>query len=505
MQPYRNLIFGFVFIISLMIGLGGFSLFHLNNISKDVENIYNHPFAVSNAGQSIQTLVFAMHRDMKDVVLAKTPEQVRATLEQVHTHEQKVLKEFDIIFERFLGNKSQIKQTYQTFIEWKNIRDEVANLALAGETEAAAIITKTRGAQHVDKLLGEVHEFVLFARKKADEFRSQSASNRDHSIYVVSTISFLTLIFSILIAFKVIARIQKAQKELGLREHLVDQNIMMATMDTEGVVLDASNALCRFLGTTKEEMIGKPSHFFDNSDNQNDLSEKIWRTIRTGKAWQGEICHIAPDGLLHWASSRVLPTLDENFKVTGFTNLLQDSTSKKLSITDKLTTLPNRRSFEEVLQREIKQAYRHNRPITLAILDVDFFKRYNDTYGHPQGDKALRMVADCILECLRRPTDFAFRIGGEEFAIVIADQDLQQSQVFLDSIREKVEALEIPHSKSDVSGFVTISIGAFWTRGSDNPDKALLYAEADKALYLAKNSRNQCVVQSASLLEDNAA
>jgi len=495
MQPYRNLIFGFVLIISLMTGLGGFSLFHLNNISKDVENIYNHPFAVSNAGQSIQTRVFAMHRDMKDVVLAKSPEQLQKILDQVNVQEQKVLKEFDVIFDRFLGNKASIKQTYQTFIEWKRIRDEVISLAVAGQTEEAAEITKGRGALHVDKLLSEVHEFVIFARQKADSFKTQSSENRDHSLFVVSILSALTLIISSFIAVNVIRRMSKAQKRLSQREYLIDQNIMIATLDKTGVVIDASNALCRFLDSTKEEVIGKPSNFFNNSDLQDLQAEQIWKAISTGKSWQGEICHINADGLMFWANSRILPNLDDNFNITSFTNLLQDSTSKKLSITDKLTTLPNRRSFEEVLEREIKLSYRHTTPITLAILDVDFFKLYNDTYGHPQGDKALRMVADCILGCLRRPTDYAFRIGGEEFAIIISDQDIQKTQEFLDGIRSKVESLSIQHEQSSISKVITISIGAYWTDGCIALEKNELYTEADKALYLAKTNRNQTIVQ----------
>ena len=495
MQSYRNLIFGFVLIISLMTGLGGFSLFHLNNISKDVENIYNHPFAVSNAGQSIQTRVFAMHRDMKDVVLAKNPEQLQEILLKVNLQEETVLNEFDVIFDRFLGNKASIKKTYQTFIEWKSIRDEVIQLALIGQTEEAAEITKGRGAQHVDKLLSEVHEFVTFARHKADEFKTQSSNNRDHSLFVVSILSALTLIISTIIAVNVIRRMSKAQKRLSQREYLIDQNIMIATLDCDGIVVDASSSLCRFLDNTKEEIIGKPSNFFNNSDIQDAQAEQIWKTISTGKTWHGEVCHINSDGLMYWADSRILPNLDENYKITSFTNLLQDSTSKKLSITDKLTTLPNRRSFEEVLEREIKLSCRHTTPLTLAILDVDYFKLYNDTYGHPQGDKALRMVADCILGCLRRPSDYAFRIGGEEFAIIIADQDTQKTQNFLDSIRNKVELLAIEHTQSNISKVVTISIGAYWSDGHIALEKNELYTEADKALYLAKTNRNQTIVQ----------
>lgn len=494
MQQYRNLLLGFMLIITLMTGLGGFSLYHLNIISKDVNNIYNHPFAVSNAGQSIQTLIFAMHRDMKDVVLVKDAQQVRMILDQVNRQEEEALKEFNIIFERFLGDKAAIQSTYQTFIKWKPIRDEVAKLALAGQYNEAAEITRKEGAQHIDRLLSEVHTFVDFAQNKADEFHKQSAKNRNQSIYVVTAISLVAVISALLIAFNVTRLILRSNKTLAQREHLVDQNIMFANLDRNGVVVDASNALCRFLDTTKDEVVGQPSHFFDNSDNQGLLSEQIWRTIKTGKSWQGEVRYINKDGLMYWASSRVLPILDESYQITGYTNLLQDSTSKKLSVTDKLTTLPNRRSFEDVLEREIKLSYRNGTSMALAILDVDFFKLYNDTYGHPQGDKALRMIADCILDCLKRPSDYAFRIGGEEFAIITTEQNGVKAQHFLDHIRQAIEALKIPHEKSKVSEFVTISIGAYWTGGNQISDKDELYTEADKALYLAKVNRNELVI-----------
>ena len=236
MQQYRNLILGFALIISLMTGLGVFSLYHLNNISKDVDNIYKHPFAVSNAGQAIQTLIFAMHRDMKDVVLTKDREKLQEILNQIDRQEQKVHSEFDIIFERFLGNKSQIKQTYQTFIEWKSIRDEVVRLKLQGQNDEAVDITRDQGAKHVDQLLAEVHEFVLFARKKADEFHKQADANKEHSILVVGAITLITLVVGALIAINVMRRIRSANKEIAQREHLVDQNIMLASLDKDGTI-----------------------------------------------------------------------------------------------------------------------------------------------------------------------------------------------------------------------------------------------------------------------------
>ena len=501
MQQYRNLILGFAFIIVLLSCLASLSLYHLKAISEDVDNIYNHPFAVSNAGRSIQSTIYAMHRDMKDVVLVEGDEQLDSILSQINQRELTALRHFDTIFERFLGDKDKLKQTYQLFIEWKTIRDEVVRLKRAGEINNAAQITRGRGAQHIELLLSEVNQFVEFAHNKAEQFQQKSAASRDQSILIVSLISAITFLFSVLIALSVIRKIKNSESMIAQREHLVDQNIMIATLDPKGVVIDASNALCRFIGTTKPNVIGKPSFFFDNSDEQDELIPQIWNTVKTGKAWHGEVKRISSDGLVYWAESTVMPNMDESFHITGYTNLLQDTTSKKLSITDKLTTLPNRRSFDEIFDRELRLAKRHGSPLTVAIIDVDYFKRYNDELGHPQGDKVLRKVATGILDCLHRPTDYAFRIGGEEFALIISGQERHQSQEFLDKIRNHIVDLQIPHPGNDISEFLTISIGAYWFEGSGDLDKNQIYSEADKALYLAKTNRNNMVLHSCYVKE----
>ncbi len=494
MTSSRYLIIAFTITIMLSVALGGLSLYHLNQNSTTVSQIYEHPFAVSNAGQSIETHILAMHRNMKDVVLLTSRDQLPAILKEIDDHEQAVMEEFNIIFDRFLGDKSSITQTYQTFLNWRPIRNEVLTLHALGNKEEAVKITKERGAEHVKRLQREVREFVIFAKHKAEEFYQKAKQERDQSILTVSIIAIISALGTTLIGLMVITSKKAQDKDTVQQNHLIDQNIMTATLDLDGNVKKISNALCRFLQTTKRDMLDKPSHFFENTSNRDDVVQNIFATIRTGKEWQGEICRINADGLQYFASSTVLPNFNEKFEIVGYTNILQDSTSKKLSVTDKLTTLHNRRAFEDVFEREVRLADRNSGKLTMAILDVDYFKLFNDNYGHPAGDTALREVADAIKSCLNRPNDYVFRIGGEEFAILLSDLDRAQSQTFLEVIRDAVESKQIPHEFSSVSSYLTVSIGAFVYSGMHKNSRVDIYNEADKALYLAKETRNTVVV-----------
>jgi diguanylate cyclase (GGDEF)-like protein/PAS domain S-box-containing protein len=431
---------------------------------------------------------------MKDVVLLSDKTQLHALLESIDGHEQQVIDQFNVIFDRFLGDKERIAKTYQTFLSWRPIRDEVLNLHRMGKRNEAIRITQRRGAAHVLRLQKEVHEFVEFAIDKAEEFYQVGRQKRDSSLYVVTTIAVISVIGTIMIGVVVVSMKRKADKEIIQQNHLVDQNIMMARLDLDGNVVKISNALCRFLQTTKEDIVGQASDFFEISSNKENLCAHIFTTLKTGKEWHGEICRVNPDGMQYFASSTVLPNYNDHFQVVGYTNILQDATSKKLSVTDKLTTLSNRRAFEEIFDREVRIANRNDTRLTLAILDVDFFKLYNDNYGHPQGDVGLKQVATIIDGCLKRPNDYVFRVGGEEFAILLPELDRNQSQKVLDSIRNAIEAAHIIHEFSTVSDYLTVSIGAFVYSGMQGNGQIDIYNEADKALYLAKETRNIVVV-----------
>jgi diguanylate cyclase (GGDEF)-like protein len=179
-----------------------------------------------------------------------------------------------------------------------------------------------------------------------------------------------------------------------------------------------------------------------------------------------------------------------------------ESVSKKLQIankklenasyTDSLTNLYNRRYFNIVLDREIKRAKRATSEITFMMLDVDFFKQYNDTYGHIEGDKALIYVAKNLRSVLQRPGDFVFRLGGEEFGVFLTDTGAQDAQALAGKICHSLEELKIPHAGNKASAYLTISIGAVSCVADETLDGEEIIKQADKKLYEAKeNGRNR--------------
>jgi diguanylate cyclase (GGDEF)-like protein len=167
-------------------------------------------------------------------------------------------------------------------------------------------------------------------------------------------------------------------------------------------------------------------------------------------------------------------------------NVNQVRTIKRLSMTDQLTEIPNRRSFDERLSMEWRRAIREKTPISLLMLDIDKFKTYNDQYGHQKGDIVLRAVAKSIEQDLRRPGDFAARWGGEEFVALLANTDQPGAVEVAERIRVSVEQLHIACESSDAAAPVTISIGVETLIPDTNSSLDLFISAADTALYEAK-------------------
>lgn len=159
---------------------------------------------------------------------------------------------------------------------------------------------------------------------------------------------------------------------------------------------------------------------------------------------------------------------------------------------DGLTEVYNRRYFENQSRIELKRHYRQQQPLTLALLDIDFFKNYNDAYGHLQGDICLREVAQSIYNCSRRPGEFVARYGGEEFAIVLPNTNTHNAKKYGHWICEQILSLAIPHGNSETVPFITVSVGLATVVPSSRTTLENLITTADSALYLAKESgRNQ--------------
>ena len=165
-----------------------------------------------------------------------------------------------------------------------------------------------------------------------------------------------------------------------------------------------------------------------------------------------------------------------------------------LSITDQLTGLYNRRHFETLLQSEIRRARRDGKALILLLLDVDYFKKLNDRYGHTEGDRALQQVASTLLETCRRPTDFSFRIGGEEFAVISSCQPDDSGEQLGELIRSNIQAQQICNEDSAVSPYLTVSAGIVAVVPGEDDTLDSLLSCADGRLYKAKNAgRNRII------------
>ncbi|MDP3302434.1 MAG: diguanylate cyclase [Sulfuricurvum sp.] len=168
---------------------------------------------------------------------------------------------------------------------------------------------------------------------------------------------------------------------------------------------------------------------------------------------------------------------------------------EQASYTDTLTGIFNRRYFNLVYEREFKRASRAEKPITFIMVDIDYFKPYNDTYGHLQGDVALQNVARVLRTSLLRPGDFAFRLGGEEFGIILTDTDAASARQMAERLRFNVESLNMEHKGNKNTGIVTISLGAVCVTPTLSMSNESLLHTADVNLYAAKElGRNKVIL-----------
>jgi diguanylate cyclase (GGDEF)-like protein len=170
------------------------------------------------------------------------------------------------------------------------------------------------------------------------------------------------------------------------------------------------------------------------------------------------------------------------------------------STIDELTQLKNRRDFMNTFQRAIISHRPSDNFLCIAILDIDFFKRYNDCYGHPKGDECLRNVGGALKALQNNLNIYAARVGGEEFALIWFEKEAANIENVASLINTTIRGLNIPHEKSDIAPYVTVSIGIHVVRCGASDDINTLYNSADKALYTAKkNGRNRAVINLSDL------
>ena len=157
-----------------------------------------------------------------------------------------------------------------------------------------------------------------------------------------------------------------------------------------------------------------------------------------------------------------------------------------LSRQDGLTGLANRRYFDSYLSTELRRASRSAEPLSVILIDIDYFKLYNDAYGHQGGDECLRRVAGCLQSVCQRAADLPARYGGEEFVLVLPSTPADGARIVANALAASIAALAVPHSQSKVSNLLTISQGITTLNGENNVQPEMLIERADIALYRAK-------------------
>jgi diguanylate cyclase (GGDEF)-like protein len=182
-----------------------------------------------------------------------------------------------------------------------------------------------------------------------------------------------------------------------------------------------------------------------------------------------------------WLTTTVMYWIITNQQLTAKNRQLN-----YLANIDELTQVANRRAFEQYLQQEWQRSLREQQPISLILCDVDFFKQFNDTYGHLVGDQCLYQVAEALVSSTKRPTDLVARYGGEEFAVILPNTSESGAQKLTYRILSQMRSQLIPHKTSDISHYLTLSLGSATVVATSEADWHSLIDAADRGLYAAK-------------------
>ena len=390
MNNFLNIKIAFSLIVILLSLLGIFAIDRIDKISNQTQEIYKHPFKVTKSAITIDKYLISMHRYMKDVVLSQNDKQLKEAIEYVNSYEIMILKEYRTLFKRYLGPSKDIEDSYNAFINWRPIRDEVISLVVKNKKLLAADITKGKGALHVKLLNEKVKTLTNFASNKADEYYYNTLKYERYSKQILIIFLIMLILVSIFISIYTIRNLKESTilKDMYLKE------------------------------------------------------------------------------------------------------------VEKLSITDPLTNIYNKRYFDEIFEQELRRVSRSKRKLIFIIFDIDNFKKYNDNYGHLKGDEALIKVTQIIKEQLRRPDDNLFRVGGEEFAILLKTKNIKDVNRFSDNLIQTVMNLNIKHIDNEEFGCVTISMGVGIISNNSNLSSNEIYDKVDALMYKAKkNGRNNMVIK----------
>lgn len=269
-----------------------------------------------------------------------------------------------------------------------------------------------------------------------------------------------------------------------------DENVIASKTDIKGIITYTSQAFCDISEYSKEELIGKAHNIVRHPDTPSEVYKELWDVIQSGKQWRGEIKNSKKNGGFYWVKVTVSPEFNYNGEIIAYSSIRQDISSQKyneqVSLIDYLTQVYNKKYYDEILEKEIYSAGRYGYNLSLLLLDIDFFKKINDTFGHQVGDSVLKEFANLLVENTRK-SDIISRIGGEEFTIIVENDTIESANAFAGKLRREIEEHQFKAIEK-----LTVSIGISSFVQGDTAQT--LFKRVDDAMYQAKNNgRNQMV------------
>ena len=314
----------------------------------------------------------------------------------------------------------------------------------------------------------------------------------------------------IYIVYKYIENANESYQELKYYETMANNLSDLLTRHyRDGTYLYLSPACQKILGYTPQELVGENAFDLFHPADKKEIKESYLQLLHDNQQYTLTYRLQTKSGDYKWVETTAKGIENEANEIEELICVTRDITHRKqaenelkdanekltvLSYIDGLTQIPNRRYFDQQLEKEWQRLSRASEPLSLLIVDIDHFKKYNDTYGHQQGDECLKKVASTLEKVIKRPADEVVRYGGEEFAVILPETTQKGAVEVGERVREEIEGLKLANVNSKVKPYVTVSVGTATIIPNVVSDKELLVEQADKALYQAKESgRNQVI------------
>jgi len=286
--------------------------------------------------------------------------------------------------------------------------------------------------------------------------------------------------------------VHKKFNELQRLQNIISQSVLYTTSDIDAKITSVSKAFEELTGYKEEELIGKSHNIFRDPETPKEFYENMWSILGRNEKFEGELKNYTKHNEVFWIKIVIDPMFDDNNKKIGYASYRENITNTKkleyISTHDTLTNIYNRGFFNRKLESKIKSSKRYGTNFSLILLDIDHFKKVNDTYGHNAGDTVLIKIAQTIKDNLR-DDDLVARWGGEEFVILLPHTELNGALLLAEKLRIIIENSSILPQQKITSSF---GVGIYTNKESQTS----FFEKIDNALYLAKANGRNCVVSS---------